>query len=97
MWNRKADGAAIDREKKILYLLEFKRTTDQRSDFEKKATVRAERQSEDVVGALMEVRQGHGAGMDSEAFNIRRRHKWVSAHGEELERTPSPQIKVERD
>ena len=45
VWNRKADGAAIDREKKILYLLEFKRRmTDQREDFEKKATVRAERQ-----------------------------------------------------
>ena len=36
VWNRKADGAAIDREKKILYLLEFKRTTDQGADFEKK-------------------------------------------------------------
>ena len=30
MWDRKTDGVAIDRGKKILYLLEFKRTTDQR-------------------------------------------------------------------
>ena len=37
--NRKADGAAIDREKKIVLLLEFKCKTDQRADFEKKATV----------------------------------------------------------
>jgi hypothetical protein len=52
MWDRKADGVEIDRRKKILYLLEFKRTTDQRADFEKRATVRAEEQYEDVVGAL---------------------------------------------
>ena len=32
MRDRKADGVAIDRGKKILYLLEFKRTTDQRAD-----------------------------------------------------------------
>jgi hypothetical protein len=31
MWDRKADGVAIDRGRKILYLLEFKRTTDQRA------------------------------------------------------------------
>ena len=42
MWDRKADGLAIDTGKKILYLLEFKRTTDQRADFEKKATVQTE-------------------------------------------------------
>ena len=28
MWDRKADGVAIDRGKTILYLLEFKRSTD---------------------------------------------------------------------
>ena len=55
MWDRRADGAAIDRGKRILHLLEFKRTTDQRADFEKKATVLAEQQYEDVVGALTEV------------------------------------------
>ena len=60
MWDRKADGVAIDRGKKILYLLEFKRTTDQRADFEKKATVRAEEQYEDVVGALTEVGRDMG-------------------------------------
>ena len=38
MWDRRADGVAIDKGKKILYLLELKRTTDQRADFEKKAT-----------------------------------------------------------
>jgi hypothetical protein len=42
MWDRRADGVAIDRGKKILYPLEFKRTSDQRADFEKKSTVRAE-------------------------------------------------------
>jgi hypothetical protein len=60
MWDRRADGVAIDRGKKILYLLEFKRTTDQRADFEKKATVRAEQQYEDVVGALTEVGRDMG-------------------------------------
>ena len=40
VWNRKADGAAIDREKKILYLPEFKRTTGQRADFEKKTQIK---------------------------------------------------------
>ena len=61
-WDRKADGVAIDRGKRILYLLEFKRTTDQRADFEnlKKATVRAEEQYEDVVGALTEVARDMG-------------------------------------
>ena len=52
MWDRKADGVAIDKGKRILYLLEFKRMSDQRADFEKKATVLAEQQCEDVVGAL---------------------------------------------
>ena len=60
MWDRRADGVAIDRGKKILYLLEFKRTSDQRADFEKKATVRAEQQYEDVVGALTEVGRDMG-------------------------------------
>ena len=46
--------------KKILYVLEFKRTSDQRADFEKKATVRAEQQYEDVVGALTEVGRDMG-------------------------------------
>lgn len=45
MWNRKANGAAINQEKKILYLLEFNGMTDQRADFEEKKTVQAERQS----------------------------------------------------
>jgi hypothetical protein len=43
MWNRKTDVVAIDRGKKILYLLEFKRRTDQRADFKKRATARAEK------------------------------------------------------
>ena len=55
-----ADVVAIYRGKRILSLLdsEFKRTTDQRADFEKKATVRAEEQYEDVVGALTQVGMG---------------------------------------
>ena len=58
MWDRKADGVAINRGRKILYLLEFKRTTDQRADFEKRATactVQAEEQYEDVMGALIDL------------------------------------------
>ena len=60
MWDRKTDSVAIDRGKKILYLLEFKRTTDQRADFKKRATVRAEEQYEDVLGALTEVGRDMG-------------------------------------
>ena len=37
--------AAIDKEKKILYVLEFKRTTDQREEYEKGARVRAEKEN----------------------------------------------------
>ena len=32
IWARKLDGAAIDKEKKILSVLEFKRTTDLREE-----------------------------------------------------------------
>ena len=39
MWDKRADSVAIYRGNKILYLLEFKHTTDQRADFEKRAMV----------------------------------------------------------
>ena len=80
MQSRRPDGAAIDQEKKIPNLLGFKRTTDQRADFEKKARVRAEWQYEDVMEKLTKVGRSmgvNGARMDSEATKIRRRHKWV--------------------
>ena len=49
MWDRRADGVAIDRGKMILYLLEFKRTSDQLgSDLAKAAAdTRPERSSAD--------------------------------------------------
>ena len=67
-----------------------------------KRRVRAERQYEDVVRALTEVGRdmAHGAEMDTEAFNIRRKLEWVGAQGthrKKIGRTPSPQVKVERD
>ena len=37
IWARKLDGAAIDKENRILYVLEFKRTTDQREEHERGA------------------------------------------------------------
>ena len=53
---------------------------DQRADFEKKATVRDEKQYEDVVGALMEVVRDMGLRWTlSEVFNILLRHEWVGA------------------
>ena len=55
IWARKLDGAAIDKEKKILYVLEFKRTTDQREEYEEGARVRAEKQYEDLVQGLLRV------------------------------------------
>ena len=55
IWARKLDGAVIDKEKKILYVLEFKRTTDQREEYEEGARVRAEKQYEDLVQGLLRV------------------------------------------
>ena len=85
MQSRRPDGAAIDQEKKIPNLLGFKRTTDQRADFEKKARVRAEWQYEDVMEKLTKVGRSmgvNGARMDSEAINARRsRHERVGAQG----------------
>ena len=46
---------AIDKEKKILYVLEFKCTTDQREEYEEGARVRAEKQYEDLVQGLLRV------------------------------------------
>ena len=40
IWARKLNGAAIDKENKILYVLEFKRTTDQREEYEEGAKCR---------------------------------------------------------
>ena len=42
IWARKLDGVVIDKENKILYVLEFKHTTDQREENEEGAMVRAE-------------------------------------------------------
>ena len=44
--SRRPDGAGIDRMKKMLYLLEFTRTTDQRADLGERARGRADRQYE---------------------------------------------------
>ena len=55
MWARKLDGLAIDKENKILYVLEFKRTTDQREEYEEGARVRAEKKYEDLVQGLLRV------------------------------------------
>ena len=46
IWARKLDGTAIDKENKILYVLEFKLTTDQRKEYEEGARVWAEKQYE---------------------------------------------------
>ena len=62
IWARKLDGAAIDKEKKIRYVLEFKRTTDQREEYEEGARVRAERQYEDLVQGLLRVGRKQGQG-----------------------------------
>jgi hypothetical protein len=55
IWARKLDGAAIDEKEKILYVLEFKRTTDQREEYEVRAKARAEKQYEDLVQGLLRV------------------------------------------
>ena len=63
IWARKLDGAAIDKEKKIqYYVLEFKRTTDQREEYEEGAIVRAEKQHEDLVQGLLRVGRKQGQG-----------------------------------
>ena len=55
IWARKLDGHAINKVKKILYVLEFKHTTDQREEYEEGARAQAERQHEDMVQGLMRV------------------------------------------
>ena len=60
IWARKLDGAAIDKENKILYVLEFKRTTDQKEEYEEGARVRAEKQYEDLVQDLLRVGRKQG-------------------------------------
>jgi hypothetical protein len=62
IWTRKLDGETIDMENKILYVLEFKRTTDQREEYEEGASVRAERQYEDLVHGLLRVGRKQGQG-----------------------------------
>ena len=59
IWGRKLDGAAIDKENKILYVLQFKRTTYQREEYEEGAMVRAEKQYEDLVQGLRRVGRKH--------------------------------------
>ena len=44
IWARKLDGSAIHKKNKILHVLEFKRTTDQREEYEEGARVWAEKQ-----------------------------------------------------
>jgi hypothetical protein len=52
----------IDKENKILYVLEFKRTTDQREEYEEGARVLAEKQYEDLVQGLLRVGRKQGQG-----------------------------------
>ena len=62
IWTRKLDGVAIDKENKILYVLEFKRTTDHREEYEEGARVRSESQYEDLVQGLLRVGSKQGQG-----------------------------------
>ena len=48
IWARKLEGAEIDKENTILYVLKFKHTTDQREEHEEEARMRAEKQHEDM-------------------------------------------------
>ena len=60
--SRRPDGAAINSLKKMLYSLQFTRTTDQRADFEERARGRADRQYDDAIGGLTEVGRSMGRG-----------------------------------
>jgi hypothetical protein len=62
IWARKLEGAEIDKENTILYVLKFKHTTDQREEYEEGARVRAERQYEDLVRGLLRVGSNQGQG-----------------------------------
>jgi hypothetical protein len=69
----------------MLYLLELKRTTDHRADFEKEATVRDERQYEDVVGAQTEVGRSMGRGWTVKLLRLVRGTSWL-VHKEHTEK-----------
>ena len=46
LWRRRPDRIAINRDKRIIYIIEFKRTMDLRPSFQAKAEDRANRQHE---------------------------------------------------
>ena len=58
----KKAGRGRDRQGKQNTVLEFKRTTDQRKEYEEGARVRAERQYEDLVQGLLRVGSKQGQG-----------------------------------
>ena len=70
IWARKLDGAVIDKENKMLYVLEFKCTTDQSEEYEGGARVRAERQYEDLVQGLLRVGSKQGQGWTAEQITF---------------------------
>jgi hypothetical protein len=71
IWARKLDGVAIDKKEKILYILEFKRTTHQREECEERARARAKRQYEDLVqGLLSKIKDGHQNKSPSEEAHV---------------------------
>ena len=75
--SRRPDGAAINSLKKMLYSLQFTRTTDKRAGFRKaskgacRSAIRKRDRRVDGGG------QEHGARMVSEVANLGRRHQCV--------------------
>ena len=59
-WRKRPDGVALDHEKKVCYLIEFKRTGDRWPDYRQRAEQRAERQYSSLVQGLSQAGQSRG-------------------------------------
>ena len=70
IWARKLDRSVIDKKEKILYVLEFNRTTDQREECEERARARAEKHYEDLVHSLLKVERKQVQGWTAKQMNF---------------------------
>ena len=59
-WRKRPDGVALDHEKKMCYLIEFKRTGDRWPDYRQRAEQRAERQYSSLAQGLSQAGQSRG-------------------------------------
>jgi hypothetical protein len=78
---RRPDSIAIEWSSKVLYVLEFKRTSDQRRNYRERGEARARAQHDVLVKSLEKV-AGEASWrelwMENQTNNLRGRHVWIS-------------------